>query len=85
MEHDVISWIVAGGIAGWVTGRLMRSGGFGLIIDVVVGMMGGLLGGWMTTVIILGASGQFMASVVTAFGCAVLVLHLVRPLKPDYD
>ena len=45
----VLSWIVVGLIAGWLAGQVMRGGGYGLIGDIIVGVVGGLLGGWSAT------------------------------------
>ena len=43
---SILSWIVVGLIAGWLAGRVMKGGGFGLIGDIIVGVIGGLLGGF---------------------------------------
>ncbi|WP_353191438.1 GlsB/YeaQ/YmgE family stress response membrane protein [Pandoraea pnomenusa] len=83
MGNDLLYWIAAGGIAGWITGRLVRGGGFGLPANVAVGMLGGLVGGWMATFVILEIGGRFITTVVTAFACAVMLLLLVYPLKRD--
>jgi uncharacterized membrane protein YeaQ/YmgE (transglycosylase-associated protein family) len=44
-----ISWIVVGLIAGFLAGKVMRSGGYGLIGDIVVGVLGALIGGYLAT------------------------------------
>jgi uncharacterized membrane protein YeaQ/YmgE (transglycosylase-associated protein family) len=46
---NVISWIVVGLIAGFLAGKVMREGGYGLIGDIVVGVLGGLIGGYLAT------------------------------------
>ena len=40
-----IGWIIIGGIAGALAGRVMRGGGFGILGDIVVGILGAILGG----------------------------------------
>ena len=45
----ILAWIVVGLIAGWLAGMVMRGGGYGLIGDIVVGVIGALLGGWIAT------------------------------------
>ena len=45
----ILSWIVVGLIAGWLAGMVMKGGGFGLIVDIIVGVVGALLGGWIAT------------------------------------
>lgn len=42
-----IWYIIIGIIAGFVAGKLMRGGGFGLFINLLVGIVGGVLGGWV--------------------------------------
>ena len=37
MEHGIIAWLVIGAIAGWLAGVLVKGGGFGLIVDIIVG------------------------------------------------
>ena len=44
-----ISWIVVGLIAGFLAGKIMRAGGYGLIGDIVVGVLGALIGGYLAT------------------------------------
>ena len=41
----LLSWIVVGAIAGWLAGQVVRGGGFGLLGNIVVGIIGGLVGG----------------------------------------
>ena len=44
----ILSWIVVGLIAGFLAGLVVKGGGFGLIGDIIVGVVGGLLGGWIS-------------------------------------
>jgi uncharacterized membrane protein YeaQ/YmgE (transglycosylase-associated protein family) len=46
---NLISWIVVGLIAGFLAGKVMRSGGYGLIGDIVVGVLGALIGGYLAS------------------------------------
>src|SRR5258706_13232195 len=45
--HGVIWWILVGLIAGWLAGKAMKGGGFGVLMDIVVGMIGAVIGGWL--------------------------------------
>ena len=47
ISMNLISWIVVGLIAGFLAGKVMREGGYGLIGDIVVGVLGGLIGGYL--------------------------------------
>jgi uncharacterized membrane protein YeaQ/YmgE (transglycosylase-associated protein family) len=78
---SILSWIVVGLIAGWLAGRVMKGGGFGLIGDIVVGVIGGLLGGFIASYFFhVGdpMSGINLPSIVIAFLGAVLLLFLLR-------
>jgi uncharacterized membrane protein YeaQ/YmgE (transglycosylase-associated protein family) len=43
----IIAWIVLGLIAGWLAGLIMRGGGYGVIGDIVLGILGAFVGGWL--------------------------------------
>ena len=39
--------LLIGGIAGWLAGKLMKGGGFGLLLNIVIGIIGGIVGNWL--------------------------------------
>jgi uncharacterized membrane protein YeaQ/YmgE (transglycosylase-associated protein family) len=45
---SIIAWIVLGLIAGWLAGMIMRGSGYGIIGDIILGVLGALIGGWIT-------------------------------------
>ena len=49
-------WIIVGLIAGWATGKIMRGSGYGPLMDIVIGIVGAVVGGWIMRA--LGFSGQ---------------------------
>jgi uncharacterized membrane protein YeaQ/YmgE (transglycosylase-associated protein family) len=46
-QHTLIVALVVGLVAGWLAGQIMRGAGFGLIGDIVVGVIGAFIGGWL--------------------------------------
>jgi len=79
----ILSWIVVGLIAGWLAGQVMKGGGYGLMGDIIVGVLGGLLGGWIGTTLLhinAGVSGINVESILVAFVGAVILLVLFRAL-----
>jgi uncharacterized membrane protein YeaQ/YmgE (transglycosylase-associated protein family) len=77
---EFIWFLVIGIIAGFLAGKLMRGGGFGLVGNLLVGVVGAILGGWLFGQ--LGISAEWPgASLVTALVGAVLLLLLVGLLK----
>jgi uncharacterized membrane protein YeaQ/YmgE (transglycosylase-associated protein family) len=45
---SIIAWILLGLIAGWLAGMIMRGGGYGIVGDIVLGIVGAIVGGWIT-------------------------------------
>jgi uncharacterized membrane protein YeaQ/YmgE (transglycosylase-associated protein family) len=79
----ILSWIVVGLIAGFLAGVVVKGGGYGCIGDVVVGVLGGLLGGWIAFYFFhVGdpMSGINLTSILIAFAGAVLLLLILRLL-----
>lgn len=75
-----ILWLMLVGlIAGWLAGVLVRGGGYGLVGDIVVGMLGALIGGWLFGGI-WPAGGLLGAILLATLGAVVLlvVLRLVQ-------
>jgi uncharacterized membrane protein YeaQ/YmgE (transglycosylase-associated protein family) len=76
----IIAWLVVGLIAGWAAGKVSRGHGFGLIGDLVVGLIGALIGGFIAGAFIQGSVG-FIGSIIVAFLGALVLLALVRLLS----
>ena len=77
----ILSWIVVGLIAGWLAGLVVKGGGFGCVGDVIVGVIGGLLGGWIASSFFhMGnpMSGINIESIVVAFIGAVILIIILR-------
>lgn len=77
----LVMFIVIGILAGWLAGRVMKGGGFGLIGDLVVGAIGAFFGGWLFGLLGVSAGNGFIGSLVTAFIGAVVLLFLIRLIK----
>jgi uncharacterized membrane protein YeaQ/YmgE (transglycosylase-associated protein family) len=76
-----IVWLIVGGIAGWLAGRVMSGHGYGPIVDVILGIVGGLIGGWIISALFGIQTTGLIASFVVAFiGACILVaiVHMVR-------
>jgi uncharacterized membrane protein YeaQ/YmgE (transglycosylase-associated protein family) len=81
MISGLIWWILVGLVAGWLAGKVMKGSGFGVLMDIVVGIVGAIIGGW-----IFGRLGGFpfggmLGTIVVAFAGAVIFLWLVRMIK----
>jgi uncharacterized membrane protein YeaQ/YmgE (transglycosylase-associated protein family) len=72
--------ILIGILAGFLAGKIMRGRGFGLLLDLVIGIIGSLLGGFVFGLLGLYAAG-FIGSLVTATAGAVLLLYIIRHVR----
>jgi uncharacterized membrane protein YeaQ/YmgE (transglycosylase-associated protein family) len=74
---NVLWWLVVGLVAGFVASRVMRGGGYGLIGDIVVGLIGAFIGGWLAGLLGIGGSSSLIVSIVIAFiGACILIAIL---------
>lgn len=75
-------WFVLIGItAGWLAGQIMKGGGSGLVVNLIVGVVGAILGGFVFALLGLSAYGLLGRLVVATVG-AVLLLYLLRLARP---
>lgn len=76
----ILAWIVLGLIAGWLAGKVTRGSGFGVIGDIILGIIGALVGGFLASNL-LGMSdavnGLNIGSLIVAFIGAVIVVLIV--------
>ena len=80
MGHGIIWWIIVGLIAGWAAGKIMKGGGYGVVADIVLGILGAILGGWVVGVLGLGGGGMIWSILVSILG-AVILIWLTRLIK----
>ncbi len=74
-------WIIVGLIAGWLAGKVMRGGGFGVGMDIVIGMAGSIIGGWVFGLLGLFSRSGIIPSILVAFVGACILLWLARVIK----
>jgi uncharacterized membrane protein YeaQ/YmgE (transglycosylase-associated protein family) len=70
-------FVVIGAIAGWLAGQFMRGHGFGLLGDIIVGVIGAFIGGYLWPSG-LAIGGGFLGKLIVAFIGALLLLFVVR-------
>jgi uncharacterized membrane protein YeaQ/YmgE (transglycosylase-associated protein family) len=81
MEHGIIAWLVIGAIAGFLAGKIVEGSGFGLIVDILVGIVGAVIGGYLVGALGYAAGGGMIASIFVAFIGAVVLLLVLRLIK----
>ena len=80
----LLSWIVVGAITGWLAGHLVKGEGFGCLGDIIVGVVGGLLGGFLAAQLFHmpdAVNGFNLTSIIVAFLGAVIVVVVIRLLR----
>ncbi|HEY7094517.1 MAG TPA: GlsB/YeaQ/YmgE family stress response membrane protein [Ktedonobacterales bacterium] len=78
---NILAWIIVGGIAGWLASLLVRGGGMGVIGDIIVGIVGALIGGFLLSLLLpgtFGFTGFNLGSLIIAFIGAVILLFIVK-------
>ncbi|MEM7728014.1 MAG: GlsB/YeaQ/YmgE family stress response membrane protein [Pseudomonadota bacterium] len=76
----ILIWIVIGAVAGWLASVVMKGGSFGLLGNIVLGIIGAFVGGWLLGLLGV-AFGGILGSIVTAFIGAVVLIFLARLIK----
>jgi uncharacterized membrane protein YeaQ/YmgE (transglycosylase-associated protein family) len=77
MAHSLIGWVVIGLVAGWLTGKVTRGKGFGCLANVVLGLIGAVLGGWIFSKLGIWGGG-FLYSLAAATVGAVVLVSIAR-------
>ncbi len=79
----ILTWLIVGAIAGWLAGLVMKGRGFGLIGNIIVGIIGALVGGWLAGAIFNvgnAVSGFNLSTLIVSFLGAVVVLYIANLL-----
>ncbi len=74
----ILWWIIVGLIAGWATGKIMKGGGYGTLMDIVIGIAGAIVGGWIMSLLGFSSAGGLIYTILVAIGGAIVLTALVR-------
>ncbi|NIR51316.1 GlsB/YeaQ/YmgE family stress response membrane protein [candidate division KSB1 bacterium] len=79
----ILWWLIVGLIAGWLTGKVMRGKGFGIIGDIVIGLVGAVIGGWLFGQLNVRVDflPVILAEIIVAFVGAVILVAVLRAFK----
>jgi uncharacterized membrane protein YeaQ/YmgE (transglycosylase-associated protein family) len=81
LPGGIISWLIVGLIAGWLAGVVMKGSGYGILLDIVLGLVGAFLGGLIFSLFVEGAAG-FWGSIGVAFVGACVLVAITRAISP---
>ena len=77
---NIILFLLLGAVAGWLAGQIMRGGGFGLLWNIIIGIIGGFIGGWLMSMLHIQKAGLLWELIVAVIG-AVVLLFVVSLFK----
>jgi uncharacterized membrane protein YeaQ/YmgE (transglycosylase-associated protein family) len=81
MLLNILAWIIVGGVAGWLAGLVVQGTGLGVIGDIIVGIVGALIGGFIVSLLLpgtFGFTGFNIGSLIIAFIGAVILLLILK-------
>jgi len=77
--RSLIGWLILGLLAGWLAGKISRGRGFGCITDIVLGLVGGVLGGWIFTKLgIVSHANSFLFGLAAATVGAIIIVAIAH-------
>jgi uncharacterized membrane protein YeaQ/YmgE (transglycosylase-associated protein family) len=79
--ETILIWLLVGAVAGWLAGVVVRGGGFGLLGDIVVGIIGAFLGGWMLPRLGVNLGAGIVSVIASATIGAVVLLLVLRLVR----
>jgi len=74
VTQSFLMWVFIGLVAGWLAGKIGRGRGFGCLVDIILGMVGAVLGGWIFSKLGIQGSGLLFSIAAATVGAVVLVL-----------
>jgi uncharacterized membrane protein YeaQ/YmgE (transglycosylase-associated protein family) len=75
----IISVLITGLVAGWLAGKVMRGSGYGIIMDLVLGLIGAVIGSWLFRQLDIQVAGSLDFLLMATVGAVILVgaVHLL--------
>ena len=77
---NIILFLLIGAVAGWLAGKLMKGGGFGLVVNIIVGVIGGFLGGWLMSLVGIEKGGLVWEIITSVIGASPSFISFLRSL-----
>lgn len=77
-RRGLIGWLIIGLIAGWLAGKIARGRGFGCIGDILLGLIGSVIGGWIFTKLGIVHDNTFLFSLAAATVGAVILVSFAH-------
>ena len=79
--ESLIIFLIVGGVAGWLAGLIVRGGGFGIVGNIIVGIVGAFVAGFLFPLVHVSLGAGMVGAIIHSTIGAVILLLLVRVLK----
>ena len=77
----ILALLIVGLVAGWAAGKVMKGGGYGVLMDIILGILGGVFGGWLFGKLGIWPGGGLIGSTIVAFVGEVILVGITRLIK----
>ena len=78
---SILILVLIGIVAGWLAGKIMKGKGFGLLGDLIVGVIGSFIGGWLFGLLHISVGAGLLGLFITALAGALVLLFILRLIK----
>ena len=81
MVKSVIAWLIVGAIAGWLAGLIVKGGGFGLLGNIVIGIIGAVVAGWLLPQLGINLGTGIVRAIINAMIGGIIVLVIIALIR----
>ncbi len=81
MVESLLAWLIVGAVAGWLAGLIVKGYGFGLIGNIIVGIVGAVIAGWLFPRLGISLGVGMIAAIINAVIGAVILLVIVGLIR----
>ena len=74
--EGLIYFLLIGAVAGWIAGLIMKGGGFGIVVNIILGIIGAFVGGWLLNELGVSVGSGLVGQIITSVIGAVVVLFI---------
>ena len=75
--ESLLIWLLIGAVSGWLAGVVVKGGGFGILGNIVIGILGAFVGGWLFPKLGISIGGGIIDTVAFATGGSIVLLLIV--------
>ena len=76
-----LAYVIIGGLAGWIAGKIVKGGGSGILLNIVIGVVGALIGGFLLSFFLNTAAGGWWFTLFTAVLGSVILLWILSKVR----